>query len=82
MHPLENARHLIEQYAPMCGARDEALRAIDDMLPYCDADLRLCSECGVEFFLTQPAREFFLSRNMTLPHRCKWCRQRRKAAGR
>lgn len=37
-----------------------------------------CKDCGKEFEITEGEKNFYLSKNLSLPKRCKDCRQKRK----
>jgi hypothetical protein len=77
-HPLETARHLIAQFAPLTADRQVALDAIDAMLPYTNDDERSCADCGAVYYMTEPQREYFASRGLKEPVRCKPCRDARR----
>ena len=38
----------------------------------------ICKQCGKEFEITEREAEFFLSKGMKLPKRCKECRSANK----
>lgn len=42
-------------------------------------ELRNCCDCGAEFTITEGEVEFYSSKGMQLPRRCKECRAKRKA---
>lgn len=37
-----------------------------------------CKECGKKFEINDSEKEFFVSKNLALPKRCKECRKKRK----
>ena len=39
---------------------------------------RTCKQCGKEFILTQSEIDFYKSKNLSLPKRCKECREQNK----
>ena len=41
---------------------------------------RTCKDCGATFYMTVGEQEFFRDRNLSLPNRCRHCRQDRKRA--
>ncbi len=44
------------------------------------ADQQLtCRDCGAPFAFTEGEQEFYASRNLSAPQRCKDCRNKRKA---
>lgn len=77
-HPIRAARDLVARYAEPCAARQTALDALDELTQYIEDDLRHCVDCGSSFFLTGPQREFFASRGLREPIRCKPCRDARR----
>ena len=40
---------------------------------------RICKQCGKEFVITQSEINFYKSKNLSIPKRCKECRQSNKA---
>jgi hypothetical protein len=77
-HPLDTARQLVERFAPVCSARDDALVALEALQEYAQGDERVCRTCGETFYLTEPQREFFRSRGLKEPVTCKPCRETRR----
>ena len=41
---------------------------------------RTCKQCGKEFFLSQSEIDFYKSKNLSIPKRCKGCREANKQA--
>lgn len=41
---------------------------------------RICRDCSTAFVLTIGEQEFFRDRNLSLPNRCRPCRQDRRRA--
>jgi hypothetical protein len=39
----------------------------------------ICSDCGEEFKMNVNHQKFFLSKGLSIPKRCKPCREKRKA---
>ena len=39
---------------------------------------RICKQCGKEFVLTDAELDFYKKKNLTLPKRCKACREKNK----
>lgn len=39
---------------------------------------RICKQCGKEFVLTDAEEDFYKKKNLTLPKRCKACREKSK----
>lgn len=39
-----------------------------------------CIDCSAEFMWTESEQEFYASKSLQQPRRCKDCRQKRKAA--
>lgn len=44
------------------------------------ADLRTCKECGTVFKILEEEKEFYETRSLSLPKRCKECIKQRKGA--
>ena len=40
-----------------------------------------CSDCGASFTFTEAEQEFYASKQLSAPKRCKDCRQARKGGG-
>jgi hypothetical protein len=79
-HPIDVAMDLVERYAAVCEDRQTALDALARLRVYATGDERACADCGETFYLTEPQREFFLSRGLAEPVRCNPCRDARRAA--
>ena len=47
-------------------------------IPMADQDIT-CSDCGAVFVFTEGEQEFYASKNLSAPMRCKNCRAARKA---
>jgi len=41
-------------------------------------EIRNCKDCGKSFELSEGEREFFLSKRLQLPKRCKSCRKAKR----
>lgn len=40
----------------------------------------MCMDCGQPFIFTASEQDFYASKNLSQPKRCKDCRQKKKAA--
>lgn len=78
-HPLEEALHLVKTYAPLMQEKQQAIAAIEAMLPYITDDVRVCRDCQREFFLPEGAKVYFHVRGWKEPVRCRNCRDARRA---
>jgi hypothetical protein len=81
MHPVDAALSLLKRHGTPCGDLEIAIAAIERMLAsMVDDGLRECPDCGEPWYLTGPVREYFESRDLHVPTRCKPCRDRRRTA--
>lgn len=42
-------------------------------------EVHVCSHCKAQFTITNKEKQFYLSKGLHLPKKCKKCRQERKA---
>lgn len=80
----------VEAKCFLCGkgflARAAQLRRLGDREPFCDACRtvawkRPCRECFTPFTLPAGDRAYFKRKGLSLPSRCKACREKRKGVG-